>query len=479
MNRFKIKYLLVLVFTFLCIGCEDVLNLEPKDELGTGTFLATEEGINAVLNDSYASVTAGSQSYMYRLLYSILTSQVAKGRWGVYEQNAGLPCGNFTWTSNQVHLRNWWREYYEGIRNANIVIEQLEGGGFPADLTTIRTAEAKALRAWFYYSLFSLWGPVPIHTTLDPENLEKPRSSAEEVKALIEQDLTAAIAGLPVEQPTWGRVTKGAALGLLTKHYLNTKQWQKTIETAQEVINLGIYGLVPDYNDVYSHTNERHEEVVWVVHHVNTPETVGTNIIAITTPPDYPLLPGQRSYAARTTIYDWFYGSFDENDTRNDKIIPEYINRNGDSIQGYGDDYSILLKYPIDPGATADANGLDMMIVRYADILMSLAEALNEVNGPNQQSIDLINQIRVRAGIDPVQLSDFASTEELRDHILTERLWEFYYENTEREDLLRHGKFVSNAQDLGITNAQAHHVLFPIPQIEMDANNLLNQNPGY
>ena len=183
MKRFEIKYLLVLLFTFLCIGCEDVLDIEPKDELGTGTFLATEEGINSVLADSYASVTHGSQSYMYRLLYSILTSQVAKGRWGGYERNAGLPCGNFTWNSNQVHLRNFWREYYEGIRNANIVLEQLEGGGFPAEFTAIRTAEAKALRAWFYYSLYTLWGGVPIHTILDPENLEKPRSSEEEVKS--------------------------------------------------------------------------------------------------------------------------------------------------------------------------------------------------------------------------------------------------------------------------------------------------------
>jgi hypothetical protein len=479
MKRFVIKYLLVLLFTFLCIGCEDVLDIEPKDELGTETFLATEEGINSVLNHSYAQVTGNTQSYETRLFYSILTSQLAKQRWGVYEINVGLPCGNFTWTSNQLNLGVWWLEYYQGIRNANIVIDNIEGSDFSEEFKTVRTAEAKALRAWFYYSLYTLFGPVPIHTTVDPENLKKARATDEEMKAQIEQDLIEVAAGLPIEPQQWGRVTKGAALGLLTKFYLNTKQWQKSIDAAQEVIDLGIYGLVPDYKDIYSFNNLRNEEVVWVVHHLNSPDQVAQDIIGIITPPDYPLPAGQRTYATRNLIYDWFVGSFDSNDTRKDLIVTEYVNIYGDTIQGLGNDYSISFKYPIDYSAMAAWNGMDMMIVRYADILLSLAEALNEVNGPTDQSINLINQIRNRAGVNPVQLSDFPSKEDLRDHILNERLWEFYFEGMEREDLIRHGKFISNAREHGVTNAQDYHVLFPIPQAEIDANSLMVQNPGY
>ncbi|HUV83193.1 MAG TPA: RagB/SusD family nutrient uptake outer membrane protein, partial [archaeon] len=130
------------------------------------------------------------------------------------------------------------------------------------------------------------------------------------------------------------------------------------------------------------------------------------------------------------------------------------------------------------PKGIGDANGIDFMRVRYADILLSLAEALNELNGPNQVSIDLINQIRVRAGTNIVQLSDFSTKESLRDHLLKERLWEFYYEAMEREDLLRHGKFISNAQARGI-NAQDYHKVFPIPQSEVDTNPMIVQNPGY
>jgi hypothetical protein len=76
-------------------------------------------------------------------------------------------------------------------------------------------------------------------------------------------------------------------------------------------------------------------------------------------------------------------------------------------------------------------------------------------------------------------LDDFGSREALRDHILKERGWEFYRERKRRQDLIRHGKFVSSAQERGITNAQAHHVRMPIPQIEMDANSMCVQNPGY
>ena len=118
-----------------------------------------------------------------------------------------------------------------------------------------------------------------------------------------------------------------------------------------------------------------------------------------------------------------------------------------------------------------------MPVIRYADILLSRAEALNELNGPSQEAIDLINQVRNRAGATPLDLADYNQTT-LREAILQEREWEFYFEQKAREDQIRHGVFIERAQARG-KNAQEFRRLFPIPQVELDANSLLEQNPGY
>jgi len=116
--------------------------------------------------------------------------------------------------------------------------------------------------------------------------------------------------------------------------------------------------------------------------------------------------------------------------------------------------------------------------VRYADILLSHAEALNEINGPTQEALDLINAVRTKAGVPLLNLSDFGSKESLRDHILRERGWEFFSEELRRQDLVRHGKFIEFGKNRGKI-AFDYQVLYPIPQSEIDRNPNLEQNDGY
>ena len=100
------------------------------------------------------------------------------------------------------------------------------------------------------------------------------------------------------------------------------------------------------------------------------------------------------------------------------------------------------------------------------------------MSGPTQESIDLMNEVRERSGATLASLSDFSSKEELRDTILLERIKELYFESKRREDLIRHDRFISGAIDRG-KNAKDYHVRFPLPQAEIDANPMLEQNPGY
>jgi hypothetical protein len=118
-------------------------------------------------------------------------------------------------------------------------------------------------------------------------------------------------------------------------------------------------------------------------------------------------------------------------------------------------------------------------MIRYAEVLLNAAEALNEINGPNQEAIGYINQVRERAGVPLYSVSDFASKEELRDAILDERGWEFVSEGLRRMDLVRQGKFISRAKARGVSHAQDYMMRFPIPQAEINSNPNLEQNEGY
>ena len=155
------------------------------------------------------------------------------------------------------------------------------------------------------------------------------------------------------------------------------------------------------------------------------------------------------------------------------------MNSNGETIDlSPPNDNPRPFKYWPADDIAGPSYGNDIPVIRYADILLARAEALNRLNGPNQESIDLINEVRERAGLDDLVLTDFGSAEALNEAILIERGWEFYLEGIRRDDLIRHGEFISRAQERG-NPAQPHHVRYPIPQFALDANPVLEQNDGY
>jgi hypothetical protein len=175
-----------------------------------------------------------------------------------------------------------------------------------------------------------------------------------------------------------------------------------------------------------------------------------------------------------------FTNTFDTiNDKRAILLLRHYTNTNNVAVNLLATADNVRsLKY-WDNATVGNQSGNDVPIIRYADILLSRAEALNELSGPTQEALDLINQVRTRAGIANLTLTDASSKEVLRDLILRERAWEFYSEGLRREDLLRHNKFISSAIARGVTVAADKHKLFPIPQTEIDANPACKQNEGY
>ena len=135
------------------------------------------------------------------------------------------------------------------------------------------------------------------------------------------------------------------------------------------------------------------------------------------------------------------------------------------------------MKYSEDPEQKGERQSNDFIMFRYADVLLAKAEAMNELNGPSEEAIEWVNQIRRRANATEIKLVDF-NKDTFRDFILDERGRELYCEGHRRDDLIRHGKYIEYARKDGM-DAKDYHILFPIPQKALNENSNLKQNPGY
>ena len=460
-------------------GCQNALEEEVFSELGPSNFYQTRADAEALLNAVYAEEQMHGDASAYYLLMNELSTDIMIDRGGGLE-NLLKPLEDFTWDGTHPYIENIWDINYRIINRANLVIDKAPGIPIDEEVKSRLIAEARFLRAQAYYYLNDLYGPVPIIETSEVSLTERPsRPDQQTMNNFIETEYRAVAEVLPLEASEYGRATKGAALAMLAKFYLNNKDWPKTVETTGEVMQLGVYSLFEGANrtDLYSLSNEQNSEYIWV----RTYEPVagrGLVFLPRAAPPGYQFkFPPKPNFATNYKIYSSFYDTFDPADERRMSMITEYVNMDGDTVQ-LGTDDIRSFKYPEDPNAIDRWSGNDVPVVRYADILLSRAEALNEINGPTQEAVDLINQVREKADLAPLNLSDFASTEVLRDHILDERGWEFFNEEIRRQDLIRHGKYITLAQQRGKA-AMDYHVKFPLPQDELDKNENLKQNEGY
>jgi len=476
---------------FLLTGCESMLEESVKSEYAEDNLLSTKQGLETVLADAYSKNNNGTRTRNVVKREEFTTDILWQTGGG--ENGTAVPLMNFRWDPSNEMEAICWMGFWRAIRNTNIVMDNIDNvNDFKSDSEkTILYADAQFMRVWAYYQLWDQFGPVPIRKSQNDE-LELPRATDDEFREFIESELLTTITNLPTygQESAYGRAHKEGARALLCKWYLNTKQWQKCADMAQEIVSGGSFSLYPDYELLFALENEQNSEFILTKTTLANSGTVN-NHLATALPWDFRMgldggingVVNERwdNFASQYRMYDEFYYSFDPKDTRKSRILTKYEDSNGDVIDLLVDyqDATRGIKYPPDPAASGNAHGNDFPSIRYADILLARAEALNELNGPNQESIDLINQIRTRAQVDPVTLAGFASKEALLEQILKERRWEFWYEGHRRRDLIRTDRFIEYAHNRGITNAGNHHIWFPIPQAAIDANSLLKQNEGY
>ena len=478
---------MILLTSLLEWSCEEALDVKPYSELDNGV-IQTEEGITALLFSSYRQLQNSTPSRWLINNSEVCTDMSVNS--GGTEFLTMTQLINFTWDASLGSFQaDVWAPNYRSIRDANLVIENLEGADIPEETRKLLAAEARLLRAFAYETLYKWFGPVPLRTSSDsPTQLE--RATDEEMRNFIESELLAAIPDLPGPgmEEAFGRANKGMGWAMLAKYYLNTKQWQKAADAATQVIDLSYYELFPDATKIFTVANEGNKEMILVIPCLNqvgygnwfTAGALPPGFKTSSQIPEFVWIPGMANFATQYRLRSAFVNTFDVvNDKRAALILRSYTNLSGAQVNLMATaDNARCLKY-WDNETSGNHSGNDVPLIRYADILLTKAEALNELNGPTQESLDLINEVRRRAGISDLTLTDASSQEVYRDLILRERGWEFVGEGKRREDLLRHDKFISLAQARDITTAAEKHKLFPIPQAEIDANKICGQNDGY
>ncbi|RZF58588.1 RagB/SusD family nutrient uptake outer membrane protein [Sphingobacterium corticibacterium] len=485
------NYINVFLLSGSLAACSSILDVVPNSEFSPDNVLKTEEGIKSLLFSAYAEQQT-QQNARFVINDSEVSTDMAFNSAGA-ENGQLIHLINFTWTPTLSTFQgDMWGPNYRSIRDANGVIENIADANTSEETKNLLLAEAKVLRAHAYANLYNFFGPVPLRlSTEQVGDLE--RATDEEMKNFIESQLIEAIPSLPDpgDEESFGRFNKGNATGILAKFYLNTKQWQKAADAAKAVIDFDYYSTTQyNFKDLFKVENEgkTNREMLLVLPCRNE-AGYGNWFMAGALPPNFKSTPEIPEYVYQPTMSIFatqyrlrtaFVNSMSPNDLRRSLICTSYINNSNVTVNILEADNARSFKY-WDNAIIGNNGGADVPVLRYADILLTRAEALNELSGPTDESFTLINQIRKRAGLPALSSADAGTKEQFREALFKERGWEFISEGKRREDLIRQGTFLSSAIERGISSsvATADKLVFPIPQSEIDANKLCEQNPGY
>jgi starch-binding outer membrane protein, SusD/RagB family len=488
----KAKYIYLLLL-LIASGCEDQLDLAPENNLTTATAYKTAADAKSAIDAAYSQLGT-----IYRD-ENIVTPNIVATDDGIpfLTGNANrVALWNYSIIPANTFVFNIWSFAYIAIQRSNIVIARLPSISMDESLKARYIAEAKFLRALHYFNLVRFFGGVPLvlNETTSVENLEVPRNTVDEVYAQIELDLTEIESVLPktYSGADIGRATQGAAKGLLAKVYLtragNTPAspfWEKAAAKAREVIDLGAnYGLWDNYADVFSLANKGGKESIFEVVYITN--ILGTNFSTGYAPRGAPIVPNNGSGILRVSTQ--LFNSYLITDKRLPvTFLTSYVNpttgvtvnlSTTDTNPANATSYWKLA----DPTSTIAGNaGKSFPYMRYSEILLIYAEALNEANsGPAPEAYNAINEVRSRAG-----LPDLAglTQSQFRDSVYLERRLELCFEGHRWFDLVRTGKLVEAVKAENSFNRNANiqeiNVLLPIPQQERDSNPNLSQNTGY
>ncbi len=478
----KKAILYISILLLFVVACEETLDFEVKDKLTLENFFMTADDALASVNGIYDVL---GQVNMYNssmwLIQDISSDDCdASSTWN--DPNA-QQFDRYTLQANNNYTTSMWKASYDLISKANLSIDSIPAIDMDETLQKRLLGEAKFLRALSYFNLVRLFGGVPLvlHPETDIDNYLVPRAEAEQVYDQIIQDLEDAAANLPTSYSSTdkGRATRGAALGILSKVYLTLQEWELAAELAREVMDIPVYGLWDDFTDNFKEVNKNGKESIFEVQFYAEVQSENSRIVISGLPAIYAFPAGVGMMLPTQDLLD----DFESGDYRYEAtFFEEYRYFGNNTFEPHIWKHWDQDTYPPDKTGSSGAN---FPVMRFPEILLIYAEALNEFNqGPTQEAYDAINRVRKRArnGDDAV-LPDLSglSYQEFQTAVLKEKRCETVNEGQRWFDLVRTGnleEYVKRAKG-DKANPQAFNYVFPIPQREIDLNNKLDQNEGY
>ncbi|SMO81049.1 RagB/SusD family nutrient uptake outer membrane protein [Fodinibius sediminis] len=510
-----INILAVIIVALGLFSCEDFLNVTPEDRITNEMFWENQEDAQMALMGIY-SVLQDNGVYGYGGGNDAKSSNAHQ--WAHWEGKQ-LQIGNGTVTPDiGGNVLGRWTDSYRGINRVNVFLENIDNvEGISESAKETMIGEAYFLRGVFYALLANSYGGVPVFT--NPITAEEARSltraTLEETWNQVHSDYDKAIARLNQDAPQAGRATLGAAYGMKMRAYLYQRDWDKVIEYADTIIDMNKYGLFHSYEGLFQVENEHNEEVIFNVEFMEGPRGQGSIFDRYWQPQNLENgINGSNSVAPIQHLVD-AYGTLDgsqvdpENPYENrDPRLDFTILRPGAYFQGqlYPDELQNhtgqqvgfgIRKYTIEGDVTQWESPLNFIVLRYADVLLSKAEALIEKDNPNiAEAVRLINRIRTeRDDVSMPSLSTSLSLDEARVKLRHERRIEFaleglYWADEKRWDMIddfrddlypievrsRDGGLIDTKFEGGFDSMYNR---YPIPESEISLNPDLEQNPGY
>ena len=438
-------------------GCSKFLEKVPETALSSAIFFTKEADFKQAVNGAYVPLRAivNNNAYLLGEMHSDNTYYYRNILFGATEQQENLadfcvPTANGITTN--VYVTNQYRLDYQIIARTNQILALIDGVDFNADSKANLKGQALFLRAYAYFELVRYFGKVPLHLTpvTNREEAAIDLFPVEDIYAQIIKDAGEAAALLPLksaQEP--GRATSGAAKTLLADVYVNLKKWPEAEALLKEVVASNEYSLMSQYANAFSTTNanKNNQESVFEVQFMEGSGGYNGSIIynflprpmtaeelsPITQTANPQSLSGEGNNAPTPDII----AAYEPGDTRKDASIA-YVTLSGSLRDNKV--YPYIKKYAV-PHALHGNTGNNWPIYRYSEVLLLLAEALNE-QGKGADGLVYLNEVRHRAFGAGLGTISTTSQDELRDILFHERRVELAFENKRWFDLVRSGKAV-------------------------------------
>ncbi len=483
----KLIIIILSAVSFLHTGCKKFLSVDPPYAQDAENYFQSPEDFERALTGAYDMLQGSFVSFW---IGEIASDNAIAGGESVNDSQGLHQIDNMTHGGVNNELRNIMRWNYTGITRVNYIMENKDNIDFPGKEHML--AEAKFLRAFYYFELVKFFGDVPliIDKRIGIEEARQfPRTPKAEVYAQIEQDLAAAATVLSPVAAQKGRATKGAAQALLGKVYLYQNKFTEAAAIFDEIRNSGLYSLISDYTQLFSASNENNSETVFDIQYSGL-EGGSYGCLICLEGNAAPGFQGIRQYTGPVygdgNSYNLptqeLYNAFSPIDPRRGHTILDidaFIAAQPDPSSityaigagghtGYYNNKYIKRQGEIGLPDNDLTSPVNYRVIRYADVLLMAAEAHFHL-GNNQIAQQLVNQVRVRAGVPGIPVQSL-------NDIYKERRFELSGEGHRFFDLVRTGQAAQFIDGFVI----GKHELFPIPQVEIDlAGGNWQQNSGY